>query len=500
MAKPRACTRYKYSVPQIVTSEEDPLELSCDALVVGAFEGSDGPQLSTIGAALDERLEGALSEALLAEGFKAKTGTSALITTLGRIPAGTVAVTGLGAKEAVDPSRIRRAAGVIAKRLSERTEVVTVLDDAYGDAGSTAQVEGYLLGSYRYKKITSRDDTPERTARVVVQGSPTSVERGIAYAEATNLARDLVNEPPDRLTPTAFAARAKDAADVGGLTCKILDETDLAERGFGGLLAVASGSAEPPRLVELNYDPPEAIGRVTLIGKGVTYDTGGLSIKTAVGMQNMKTDMGGGAAVIGAMSVLARLGTSIAVRGLIPMTENMIGPAAMRVDDVIVHYGGRTTEMNNADAEGRLILADAIALASEEPTDAMVDIATLTGHMVIGLGGEVGGLFANDSVLRDELKAAGDLAGEDLWPMPLYEGYEKHLDSQVADQKSAGKREGGGISAALFLQRFVGDGISWAHLDIAGPGRADAPHDLGPKGGTGFGTRTLLEWIEGRGR
>ncbi|MPZ70462.1 MAG: leucyl aminopeptidase [Actinobacteria bacterium] len=487
-------------MPQIITSEEDPLELSCDALVVGAFEGSDGPQLSTVGVALDERLGGALSEALLAEGFKAKRGTSSLIATLGRVPAGTIAVAGLGAKDAVDPSSVRRAAGAVAKRLSERTEVVAVLDEGYGDAGSAAQVEGYLLGSYRYEKISSRDDTPERTTRVLVHGSAASVERGIAYAEATNRARDLVNDPPDRLTPKAFAARAKNVADIGGLACKILDEVELANGGFGGILAVAAGSAEPPRLVELNYDPPGATGRVTIIGKGVTYDSGGLSIKSAAGMQNMKTDMGGGAAVIGAMSVLAKLGTLVAVRALIPMTENMIGPAAMRVDDVIVHYGGRTTEMNNADAEGRLILADTIALASEEPSDAMVDIATLTGHMVVGLGDKIGGLFANDSDLMDELKAAGDLAGEDLWPMPLYEGYEKHLDSQVADQKSAGKREGGGISAALFIQRFVGTGIPWAHLDIAGPGRADAPHDLGPKGGTGFGTRTLLEWIEARGR
>lgn len=489
-----------FMAPQIVTSGEDPLELSCDALVVGAFEGSDGPQLSALAAGLDERLEGTLSEALLAGGFKGKSGTSSLITTLGRLPAGTIAVAGLGRRDAVDPGVVRRAAGAVAKRLNERTEVVAVLDDGFGEFGSTAQVEGYLLGSYRFEKYTSKDDGSERTTRVVVRGSAASVERGIAYAEATNSARDLVNDPPDRLTPTVFASRAKDAADVAGLTCEILDEAALASRGFGGILAVAAGSAEPPRLVELNYSPPGATGRVTIIGKGVTYDTGGLSIKSAAGMQNMKTDMGGGAAVIGAMSVLSRLGSTVAVRGLIPMTENMIGPAAMRVDDVIVHYGGRTTEMNNADAEGRLILADVLALASEEPADAMVDIATLTGHMVVGLGDKIGGLFSNDDGLMDELKAAGERAGEDLWPMPLYAGYEKHLDSQVADQKSAGKREGGGISAALFLQRFVAEGIPWAHLDIAGPGRADAPHDLGPKGGTGFGTRTLLEWIEGLGR
>lgn len=482
--------------PQIVTTEENPLDISCNALVVGAFEGAGGPQLARVGAEADERLGGLLSEALRDARFKGKVGTTSLITTLGRLPAGVIVVAGLGPEDGAGPTEVRRTAGAAAKRLADRTEVVTALADGLGDAAAAAAVEGHLLASYRFKKYVSAEEQVEHTTRLVVCASARAADRGQIYAEATNAARDLINDPPDRLTPTVFAERATEIADVAGLSCKVFDEAELAARGFGGLLAVARGSVEPPRLVELNYSPAGATARVTIIGKGVTYDTGGLTIKTPAGMQNMKTDMAGGAAVIAVMSALPKLDVPVSVRALIPMTENMIGPAAMRVDDVLVHYGGRTTEMSNADAEGRLILADALALASEDPPDAMVDIATLTGHIVIGLGDSVGALFSNDDTLTKELRAAGDLAGEDLWPMPLYPGYEKHLDSDVADQKNVGKREGGGVSAALFLQRFVGDGIPWAHLDIAGPGRWDSETELGPKGGSGFGTRTLLGWIE----
>ncbi|MDQ4144727.1 MAG: leucyl aminopeptidase, partial [Actinomycetota bacterium] len=316
---------------------------------------------------------------------------------------------------------------------------------------------------------------------------------------ATLTARELTNEPASALWPEVLAERAREVAEVAGLECTLLDENELAERGFGGLLAVAQGSTRPPRLIELRYKPENPLGHVAIVGKGVTFDSGGLSLKDAKSMETMKTDMGGGAAVIGAMGALPRLDVRVEVTAVVPTTENMPSGSAVKPGDVITHYGGKTSEVLNTDAEGRLILADALAYVSEQRPDAIVDVATLTGAMMVALGKKAAGYFANDDGLAAEIERAAGTAGERVWRMPLFDDYRSDLDSDVADIKNIGTRFGGAIFAALYLGDFIGDGISWGHLDIAGPGRAESDYDEVTKGASGFAARTLVAWLESRG-
>lgn len=314
------------------------------------------------------------------------------------------------------------------------------------------------------------------------------------------LARDLINEPAGTLTPEALARRAQEIADVEGLECTVLDETAIAERGLNGISTVAKGSGVPPRFIELGYRPEAPVAKVALVGKGVTFDSGGLSMKDPKSMETMKTDMSGAAAVIAAMSVLKRLAVRAEVTAYVPAVENMPSGNAVKPGDVIEHYGGNTSEVLNTDAEGRLILGDALALASEADPDAIVDVATLTGSIMIALGRDMIGLFSNDDELAASIDRAADRAGELIWRMPLHRDYRKQLDSEVADFKNVGTRYGGSIVAALFLNEFVPAGTPWVHLDIAGPARSESDDDDGPKGGTGSATRTLIAWLESFGR
>ncbi len=311
------------------------------------------------------------------------------------------------------------------------------------------------------------------------------------------LARDLANMPSGRKTPAWLAGEAARAAAGGGLTVRVREAGELAAEGFGGILAVGAGSAQPPCLIELGYHLPGARAHVVLAGKGITFDSGGLSLKPNDGMKFMKTDMAGGAAVIAAMSALPALRPAVRVTGLVATAENMPSGSAMRPGDVITHFGGRTTEVLNTDAEGRLVLADALAYADTvlEP-DVIVDIATLTGAARVALGGKLGALYATDDGLAAALLAAGAGAGEPVWRMPLVDDYGDALESPVADLANvphSGRLRAGSIEAALFLREFTG-GRPWAHLDIAGAARS-APDGDEPKGATGFGTRLLLRWL-----
>jgi len=309
-----------------------------------------------------------------------------------------------------------------------------------------------------------------------------------------------VNEPASTLTPEALATRATEIADVAGLECTILDDRELADGGFGGILGVGKGSHRPPRLIQMRHRPDAASGRVALIGKGITFDTGGLSLKDARAMENMKTDMAGAAAVMATMGALGRLNVSTEVLAFVPACENMPGGNALKPGDVIKHYGGRTTEVNNTDAEGRLVLGDALALACEQEIDAVVDVATLTGGISVALGRKSTGLFANDDALAKALEDAAEAAGERIWRLPLYDDYKRGLDSDVADMKNSAGRDGSSITAALFLREFVKDDVAWAHLDIAGTARAASDYDEVTRGGTGTSVRTLLEWVKARVR
>jgi leucyl aminopeptidase len=371
-------------------------------------------------------------------------------------------------------------------------------------AQAQALAEGFALGAYGFTRYRS-EAKPNRLRRVTVVGGggarvKAALDRGARVAQAVALARDLVNEPGGALTPAAFADAATAAAEENGLTIKVHTEKQLAKAGFAGLIAVNRGSTQPARFVELTYEPAGSTrprGTVALVGKGITFDSGGLSLKPADGMLWMKGDMGGAAAVLGAMSALRDLDVRARVRGFLPITDNMPGGDAQRVGDVIRYRNGKTAEVRNTDAEGRLILADALALASEEQPDAIVDLATLTGACMVGLGPHYAGLMGNHEGWMDQVKAAADRAGEPLWPLPLPDAYQRHIESKVADLSNIGSiRYGGAMHAGLFLKAFVGEGIPWAHLDIAGPAfnEGDDDGDV-PSGGTGYGVRTLLELL-----
>ncbi|MFN2388319.1 MAG: leucyl aminopeptidase [Actinomycetota bacterium] len=484
--------------PQLLSSAEAAEQVSCDVLLVGAFREGEGAGLSKAALTVDEALDGALSEHLADIAFAGKPGQIAEVPTLRRLPARSIVVVGLGAPDP-DPTALRRASGAAARRVAKRSVVASTLHQEPGSEDAlVASAEGFLLGTYTFTTYKS-DPHPSKIQRVLfLDAAQGSIERGQILAEGAMLARDLTNEPAFALYPEALAERCRQLADAHELECTVFEEDELARRGFGGLLAVGAGSARRPRLIQLHWAPPGAKARVALVGKGVTFDSGGLSLKDLKGMETMKTDKGGAAAVIGAMTAVARLKVPVEVTALIPATENMPGGDALKPGDVITHYGGKTSEVLNTDAEGRLILADALAYACEARPEAIVDVATLTGSIVVALGSRSTGLFSNDDELRDEISLASERAGERVWPMPMYDDYKQELESDVADIKNIGSRWGGSIFAALFLKEFVEDSIPWAHLDIAGASRSDKDRDEISRGGTGVATATLVRWVEGR--
>ena len=376
-------------------------------------------------------------------------------------------------------------------------------------AAGQALAEGASLAAYRYTTFKSENNgngRPRLERLTVVGGGAglvAGLQRGAVVASAVALARDLINEPPGSLTPTRMADIASRLASRSGLEIRVYDGAAIDAERLGGLAGVARGSEEEPRLVRLEYTPRRAeasVPTVALVGKGITFDSGGLSLKTADGMMTMKTDMSGAAAVLAAMSVLGRLAVPVRVVGFMPLTENMPGGRAIKPGDVLRARNGKTIEVLNTDAEGRLVLADALSLAVEERPAAIVDLATLTGAVVVALGRRIAGLMANDDDLAGALESAAARAGERLWRLPLPDDYRKDIDSEVADIKNiGGPGSAGSIIAGLFLREFV-DSVPWAHLDIAGTARSDADDGYTTKGATGFGVRTLVELLSGYGQ
>ena len=445
--------------------------------------------------------------ALAAQGFAGKADQLAVVP---RPDGVALVVVGLGPVGSVDADRLRRAAAQVVRSSTRVTAVALPLLDVVTDLTATqkaavarAVAEGAGLGAYRYTELRS-EPGPSGPERVVVVGKGgqkvvAAVEEGARIAEAQNLARDLVNTPGGTLTPAALAEVAVDIANREDLAVTVLGPAEIAERGLGGLLGVNRGSQQEPRFVELAYEPANARGTLALVGKGITFDSGGLSLKTADGMMTMKMDMGGAAAVIGFFSAVRAVAPRCRVLGYLPMTDNMSGGDATRPGDVLTLRNGKTVEVLNTDAEGRLILGDALSLASEAEPDAIVDLATLTGAVEVALGNRVAAVLANDDSWRDQVEAAASKAGERMWPLPLPADYRPFLDSDVADLRNISKSRGGGtITAALFLQEFVGEGIPWAHLDIAGTAWwAEGEDAEFAKGGTGYGVRLLLELARG---
>ena len=407
--------------------------------------------------------------------------------------------TGAGA-----PGDLRRSAAVLARASRGATLLVTTLGSGAGAEGTRAVVEGLVLGGYAPASAGLRDragSAPVRRILLVGDHPEEAVRRGAAHASATVLARGLAETPSNRKTPAWLARRAVESGERAGLTVRTWAAADLAAEGFGGLLAVGGGSASPPCLVRLDYEPPGGSPgrRVVLVGKGITFDSGGLSIKPREAMVPMKTDMSGAAAVLAALAGCAELGVRRRVTGLLPLAENAFGGGSYRPGDVVRVHGGRTVEVANTDAEGRVVLADALgyAVATLDPA-VIVDVATLTGAAALGLGRRHAALYATDERLAAGLERAGAQAGERVWRMPLVEDYRRAIDSDIADVRQIPRDPtlgGGSITAALFLREFTG-GRSWAHLDIAGPARADADEYEVTKGATGFGARLLLRWLE----
>lgn len=408
---------------------------------------------------------------------------------------------GVGEPKSLSTAVLRNAAASLIRAAGKRATIATTLADLAGvDATKAAQavVEGALLAAYRYagvKKEQNKNTLTQLTLVVAQQrshGAQTGSDRGQATAGAAYLARDLANSPPGYMAARHIAEKAVEVGRTTGLTVEVFDRDQLEEMGCGGMLGVNAGSTEPPRMVRLTYTPRNPVGHLAMVGKGVMFDSGGLSLKPSDGMLTMKMDMSGAAAVLSAMSALKSLHCKAKVTGYLMCTDNMTGGAATKLGDVLTFRNGKTAEIHNTDAEGRLVLADGLSLAVEDKPDAIVDIATLTGACMVALGAKLAGVIGNNQGFIDKVQAAGTATDERVWQLPLEQAYRKLLDSNVADFRNIGGPHGGAITASLFLAEFVGD-VPWAHLDIAGPMAVDADDGWLSKGATGFGTRLLID-------
>jgi leucyl aminopeptidase len=491
-------------------------ELNVDALIVGiAGKGNSvvlAPGAADVDKAMKKRLAGALADV----GATGKLGEITKLATLGATKAPLVVAIGLGPQPSggtFAPETIRRAVGTAVRSLAGTGRVATALAGANGAADPAvlrAVAEGVVLGGYAFTKYRSRASSKDHkravtTASVVVpdprdKTTRAIVDRATVMGDAVALCRDLVNTPASDLHPADLAAAAVDGCGEVGCQVDVTDEVALRDEGYGGISGVGQGAKHPPRLVRIGWSGGDAGAKaIHLVGKGITFDTGGLSLKPSVAMEWMKADMGGAAAVIATLRAVAQLKVPINVVGWVATAENMPSGNAIRPSDVLTMRGGKTVEVLNTDAEGRLVMADAIVRASEESAAAIVDVATLTGAQLVALGSRIYAVMGNDDDLRAEILDAADTAGEQAWPMPLPDELRKSLDSEIADLQNIGDKYGGMLVAGLFLEAFVPDGIPWAHLDVAGPAwnQGDV-HGYTPKGGTGVPVRSLLQWLEDR--
>ncbi len=518
------------------------LDLDTDALVIGVATGKDGPTPLGGTEALDAALGGRLAKVLADLGATGKAGDLVRFATLGILPVPTVLAVGVGALPSppaqvtsaagadpaeeskagteaeaggIDHEALRRAAGAAVRALAGTTRVATTLALAAGAPGPAqlrAVAEGSLLGAYafgEFRTTSAGDHRPPVSEIIFVvdeasqAAADDAVRRAGVVVDAVALVRDLVNTPPGHLPPAAFAEIAARRASEAGVGIEVLDEQGLADGGFGGILGVGQGSTNPPRLVRLEWRPAgsQVSDRpaLALVGKGITFDSGGLSLKPAAAMEWMKTDMAGAASVLATLVAAARLNLPVHLVGWLPLAENMPSGEAIRPSDVLTLRGGTRVEVLNTDAEGRLVLGDALARAAEDSPALIVDVATLTGAQIVALGQRTAGVMGHDGAV-DQVVAAARESGESLWPMPLPPDLRKVLDSTVADLANVaggGGREGGMLVGGHFLSTFVPEDVPWAHIDIAGPAwNGGEPYGHTPRGGTGMIVRTLLQLAE----
>jgi leucyl aminopeptidase len=483
------------------TQQVSPREAQADAVIIGVVPGPDGPVLAPGAQDVDTALGGTLAATLAALGATGAPDEITKIASGGALPAAVIVAAGLGpaaAQQPADTEALRRGAGAAVRSLAGKAPRIALALPARDDAEAEAVALGALLGRYSFTRY--RRDLPGQPDLTLLADRDTSAaaSRAQILADAITLVRDLVNTSPADLYPETFAAQAEQVARAGGLEVEVLDEKALADGGYGGLTGVGQGSVHPPRLVRLSYTRPGAARTVVFAGKGITFDSGGLSLKPAKSMETMKDDMGGAAAVLGALQAIAALQPEVNVVGYLPLAENMPGGRAQRPSDVITIFGGKTVEVLNTDAEGRLVLADALARSAQDSPDVLVDVATLTGAQVVSLGMRISGVMGSDEQTCDAVVDAARRSGEQAWPMPLPEELRKGLDSAVADIANVHDgRDGGMLVAGLFLREFVPDGVRWAHVDIAGPAYHEGePYGYTPKGGTGAAVRMLVQIAE----
>lgn len=487
---------------------QDLLAYKGDALIVNCFEGVAQPGGAT--GVVDRALGGSITAAIRRREFKGKLHERLLLHTVGQLPVSWVLVIGLGKREEFTLDRVRSASAEAMRHLrgvGAHTVGSIVHGTGIGGLGASRAVcavtEGALLGLYRFDTYKKPDENGERVVRTLTllecgkakaAAMAEGVRRGRILAEAVNFARDLVNEPANTLTPSEMAARARKMASGSGLTVKVLERADMKRLGMGALLGVAQGSHEPPKLIEVSYKGRKGKGagpRLGLVGKGLTFDSGGISIKPSEGMEAMKGDMAGGATVLAAIKGIAALKLPVDVTAIVPATENMPSGTAQRPGDIVKAMNGKTIEVINTDAEGRLILADALCYACDRSLTHLVDVATLTGACVIALGAVRTGAFTNNPELMRQVREASEQAGEKLWELPMDDEYGEQIKSDCADLKNVGGKKGGPITGAKLLANFVGK-TPWVHLDIAGTSQAEKDSGYQVKGATGAMVRTLI--------
>jgi leucyl aminopeptidase len=523
-------------VTTLRTSQASPRDVPADAIVVGVVRGPDGPRPAPGAEDVDAALGGTLAETLAALGATGDAEEVTRIASGGRLNAPLITAVGIGAPNgpmvpgstvptgstaptgstvapsstaSFDGEALRRASGAAVRALvAGKARQIALALPVRDAAEAEAVALGAMLGGYVFGRYRNGGKQPDTELILLGHGAAghgaaghgaadreAATARAQVLATAITLVRDLVNTSPSDLYPATFAAEAERVAAAAGLDVEVLDEKTLGEGGYGGIVGVGQGSVHPPRLVRLAYTRPDAAKTVVFAGKGITFDSGGLSLKAPKAMEAMKSDMGGAAAVLAAVAAIAELGPAVNVVGYLPLAENMPSGTAQRPSDVITIYGGRTVEVLNTDAEGRLVLADALARSGEDSPDLLVDVATLTGAQLVALGPRIMGVMGNDDEARDGIVDASRRAGEAAWPMPLPEELRKGLDSTVADIANVTpERNGGMLVGGLFLREFVPDGVRWAHLDIAGPAFHEGdPYGYTPKGGTGAAVRTLVQ-------
>jgi leucyl aminopeptidase len=486
----------------ITTTATSLLNWTGVTLALGIFE--EATELTRDLQQLDEKLSGAIGELIAEEEFKGKSGSTVTTRLSGNSGLRKLILIGLGKAEELNLDCYRHSAAAIA-RLASKDRSLGISLPLTGEPSAIVQAltEGIHLALHQDNRFKSKaeEQTPKlETIELLgfLEGQEAAITKAETIVSGVILARELVNAPANEVTPVTMAQIAREIATEYGLEIKILEQADCEkfEQGMGAYLGVAKASDLPPKFIHLTYKPQGTAKRkVAIVGKSLTFDSGGLNIKvTGSGIETMKMDMGGGAATLGAAKAIAQIKPDVEVHFICAATENMISGKAMHPGDILKAANGKTIEVNNTDAEGRLTLADALVYAESLEVDAIVDLATLTGACIIALGNDIAGLWSTDEKLAQELKTAAESAGEKFWQLPMEERYFEGLKSQIADMKNTGPRPGGSITAALFLKQFIKD-TPWAHLDVAGPVWSDKPNGVNNSGATGFPVKTLVNWV-----